>query len=153
MDVSIGTIWEAVCHALPHAVAITEPGREITYREFDERASRLATAMEEAGVGEGDTVACYLYNGATYLETVFAAFKLGAVPVNANYRYTGEELSELLTDADAAVVVFSGALAARVTHAMRPCEHAEAAREGRRRACRRPGRACRTRAGRTAGDA
>ncbi|WP_405959597.1 AMP-binding protein [Streptomyces sp. NBC_00024] len=117
MDVSIGTIWEAVCHALPHAVAITEPGREITYREFDERASRLATAMEEAGVGEGDTVACYLYNGATYLETVFAAFKLGAVPVNANYRYTGEELSELLTDADAAVVVFSGALAARVTHA------------------------------------
>ncbi|WP_338895308.1 AMP-binding protein [Streptomyces sp. TG1A-60] len=117
MDVSIGTIWEAVCRALPDVVAVTEPGRETTYREFDERASRLAAAMEEAGVREGDTVACYLYNGATYLETVFAAFKLGAVPVNANYRYTGEELSELLTDADAAVVVFSGALAGRVTHA------------------------------------
>ncbi|MGW0828000.1 AMP-binding protein [Streptomyces sp. NPDC002845] len=117
MDVSIGTIWEAVSHALPDAVAITEPGRETTYREFDERASRLAAALEMAGVRAGDTVACYLYNGAAYLETVFAAFKLGAVPVNANYRYTGEELSELLTDADAAAVVFSGALADRVTHA------------------------------------
>jgi acyl-CoA synthetase (AMP-forming)/AMP-acid ligase II len=117
MDVSIGTIWEAVSRALPDAVAVAEPGRETTYREFDERASRLAAALEKAGVGAGDTVACYLYNGAAYLETVFAAFKLGAVPVNANYRYTGEELSELLTDADAAALVFSGALAGRVTHA------------------------------------
>ncbi|MGC9541295.1 AMP-binding protein [Streptomyces sp. UG1] len=117
MDVSIGTIWEAVCRALPDAVAVAEPGRETTYREFDERAAQLATALEEAGVGEGDTVACYLFNGATYLETVYAAFKLGAVPVNANYRYTGEELSGLLIDADAAAVVFSGALADRVTHA------------------------------------
>ncbi|MFE7839065.1 AMP-binding protein [Streptomyces sp. NPDC057474] len=117
MDVSIGTIWEAVSRALPDAVAIVEPGREITYRQFDERASRLAAALEDAGVRAGDTVACYLYNGAAYLETVYAAFKLGAVPANANYRYTGEELSELLTDADAAAVVFSGALADRVTHA------------------------------------
>ncbi|GAA2648682.1 AMP-binding protein [Streptomyces vastus] len=117
MDVSIGTIWEAVSRALPAAVAVAEPGRETTYREFDERASRLAAALEVAGVREGDTVACYLYNGAAYLETVFAAFKLGAVPVNANYRYTGEELSELLTDADAAALVFSGTLADRVAHA------------------------------------
>ncbi|MGW0580464.1 AMP-binding protein, partial [Streptomyces sp. NPDC002920] len=117
MDVSIGTIWEAVARALPGAVAIADPGRELTYREFDERASRLAAALEEAGVRAGDTVACYLYNGAAYLETVFAAFKLGAVPANANYRYTGEELSELLTDADAAALVFSSSLADRVTHA------------------------------------
>ncbi|MGW0760160.1 AMP-binding protein [Streptomyces sp. NPDC002814] len=117
MDVSIGTIWEAVSRGLPDAVAITEPGRDTTYREFDERASRLAAALEAAGVREGDTVACYMFNGSAYLETVFAAFKLGAVPVNANYRYTGEELTELLTDADAAALVFSGALADRVTHA------------------------------------
>lgn len=117
MDVSIGTIWEAVARALPDAVAVTEPDRDTTYREFDERSSRLAAALEEAGVHAGDTVACYLYNGATYLETVYAALKLGAVPVNANYRYTGEELSELLTDADAAALVFSGALADRVVHA------------------------------------
>ncbi|MEI5519768.1 AMP-binding protein [Streptomyces brasiliscabiei] len=117
MDASIGTIWEAVSRALPDAVAIVEPGRELTYREFDDRASRLAAALEDAGVRAGDTVACYLYNSAAYLETVYAAFKIGAVPANANYRYTGEELSELLTDADAAALVFGGTLADRVTHA------------------------------------
>ena len=57
-------------------------------------------------------MACYLYNGAAYLETVFAAFKIGAVPVNANYRYTQDELTALLADADAAALVFSGDLAA-----------------------------------------
>ncbi len=119
MDVSFGTIWEAVARSLPEAVAISEPGRDYTYAEFDDRAARLATALVRAGVGPGDKVACYLYNGAPYLETVFAAFKIGAVPVNANYRYTGEELSSVLADADAAAVVFSGELAANVAHAAR----------------------------------
>ncbi|MFC6087321.1 AMP-binding protein [Sphaerisporangium aureirubrum] len=117
MDVSFGTLWEAVARALPDEVAISEPGRDHTYAEFDDRASRLAGALEAAGVGAGQTVACYLYNGSAYLETVFAALKLGAVPVNANYRYTGPELTSLLQDADAVALVYSGALAANVTHA------------------------------------
>ncbi|GAA0899356.1 AMP-binding protein [Pseudonocardia zijingensis] len=117
MDASFGTVWEAVARRLPDEVAISEPGRDFIYAEFDDRSARLAAALEAAGVGPGDTVACYLHNGAAYLETVFAAFKIGAIPVNANYRYTGHELTELLTDADAAALVHSGALAANVTHA------------------------------------
>jgi 3-oxocholest-4-en-26-oate---CoA ligase len=119
VDVSFGTIWEAIARELPDAVAISEPERDFTYAEFEDRAARLASALVHAGVGPGDKVACYLYNGAPYLETVFAAFKIGAVPVNANYRYTGDELSALLADADAAALVFSGALAANVAHAAR----------------------------------
>jgi 3-oxocholest-4-en-26-oate---CoA ligase len=117
VDVSFGTIWEAIAAGLPDSVAISEPGRDYTFAEFDDRAARLAAALESAGVGPGDKVACYLYNGAAYLEAVFAAVKLGAVPVNANYRYTREELTALLADADAAALVFSGDLAANVGHA------------------------------------
>ncbi|HVV20527.1 MAG TPA: AMP-binding protein [Pseudonocardiaceae bacterium] len=117
MDVSFGTIWEAVADRIPDACAVSEPGHDHTYAEFEDRAARLANALADAGVGPGDTVACYLYNGAAYLETVFAAFKIGAVPVNANYRYTEGELTGLLADADAKAVVFSGELAANVHHA------------------------------------
>jgi acyl-CoA synthetase (AMP-forming)/AMP-acid ligase II len=117
VDVSFGTIWEAIARDLPDTVAISEPARDYTFAEFSDRAGRLAAALAAAGVGPGDKVACYLYNGAPYLETVFAAFKLGAVPVNANYRYTADELTALLADADAAALVFSGALAANVAHA------------------------------------
>jgi 3-oxocholest-4-en-26-oate---CoA ligase len=119
VDVSFGTIWEAIARDQPDAVAISEPDRDHTFAEFDDRAARLAAALEAAGVGPGDKVGCYLYNGAAYLETVFAAFKLGAVPVNANYRYTQDELTALLADADAAALVFSGDLAANVAHAAR----------------------------------
>jgi len=119
VDVSFGTIWEAIARDQPDSVAISEPDRDYTFAEFDDRAARLAAALEAAGVGAGDKVGCYLYNGAAYLETVFAAFKLGAVPVNANYRYTQDELTALLADADAAALVFSGDLAANVAHAAR----------------------------------
>ena len=111
MDASFGTVWERIADRQPDAVAISAPGRAYTWREFDDRASRLAAAFAVAGVTAGDTVACYQYNGPAYLETVFAAFKIGAVPVNANYRYTGGELASLLTDAGAAAVVYSGTLA------------------------------------------
>ena len=119
MDVSFGTVWEAFARELPGATAISEPGRDYSYAEFEERSARLAAALADAGVGPGDKVACYLYNGAAYLETVFAAFKIGAAPVNANYRYTGDELSALLADADAAALVFGGELAANVARAAR----------------------------------
>ncbi len=104
---------------MPDAVAISEPGRDYTYGEFEDRSARLAAALADAGVGPGDKVGCYLYNGAAYFEAVFAAFKIGAVPVNANYRYTHSELSVLLADADAAALIFSGELAANVAHAAR----------------------------------
>ena len=115
MDVSFGTVWEAFARELPNATAISDPGRDYSYAEFEERSARLAAALADAGVGPGDKVACYLYNGAAYLETVFAAFKLGAVPVNVNYRYTSEELFALLADADAAAMVFSAELAGNIT--------------------------------------
>jgi 3-oxocholest-4-en-26-oate---CoA ligase len=119
VDVSFGTIWEAIARELPDAVAISEPGRDYSYAEWEERSARLAAALAAAGVGPGDKVACYLYNSAAYLETVFAAFKLGAVPVNVNYRYTSDELSALLADADAAALVFGAGLAGNVAHAAR----------------------------------
>ena len=62
MDVSFGTMWEAIARELPDAVAISEPGRDYTFAEFDDRAARLATALAAAGVGPGDKVACYLSN-------------------------------------------------------------------------------------------
>src|SRR5262245_13249009 len=45
-------------------------------------------------------------NGAEYLESLFAAQKLGCVPVNVNYRYVGAELAYLLDNSDATALVF-----------------------------------------------
>jgi hypothetical protein len=51
VDASLGTIWEAVVGRLPDAVAISEPGRDDTYAEFEQNFAKLAAALENAGVG------------------------------------------------------------------------------------------------------
>lgn len=43
MNVSFG--WEAVARELPDAVAISEPGRDLTYAQFEDRSARLAAAL------------------------------------------------------------------------------------------------------------
>ncbi len=68
--------------------------------------TRLAHHLAAVGIGAGDHVALYLYNGTEYLEGMLAAFKLRAVPINVNYRYGEDELRYLLDDADARAVVY-----------------------------------------------
>src|SRR6185312_10195282 len=53
-----------------------------------------------------------------YLEAFYAAVKIRAVPANVNYRYLDEELRQLLTQAEARVVVHHASLADRVAPAV-----------------------------------
>jgi acyl-CoA synthetase (AMP-forming)/AMP-acid ligase II len=115
---SLATLWEHIGAAIGERVAIRHQGTSWTYAEFEARAARLAGALAEAGAGPGTKVACYLYNSAAYLEVLYAAFKLRAVPVNVNYRYLADELTHLLTDSETSVVVFHSSLAARVAEVM-----------------------------------
>ena len=84
-----------------------------TYAELEERANRLAHHLPAQGVGPGDHVGCYLYNGPEYVEAMLAAFKLRAVPINVNYRYVADELRYLFDDADLVGVVHDAEFADR----------------------------------------
>jgi len=111
------TLWEALADAQPDHVAVVVGDRRIRWRELDDRASRLAGALAAVGAGRDTKVAELLYNCPEYLETVYAAFKNRAVPVNVNYRYLADEIVEVLDNADAEVLVFHGSLAERVAAA------------------------------------
>jgi fatty-acyl-CoA synthase len=63
-------------------------------------------------------VGLYLYNSNEYLESLFAAFKLRAVPVNINYRYLDDELLYLVDNSDAEIIVFHMGLGERVARVM-----------------------------------
>ena len=104
-------VWETVAATVPDRVALSHGEMRVTWRDFDARANGIAAALLDAGLQRQDKVALYLHNAPAYLESVFAALKSSLVPVNTNYRYTGDELVQLWTDADAAAVVFHGAFA------------------------------------------
>ncbi len=115
MEFNLADLWEAVVDAIPDREALVCGTRRLSYAAADERANRLAHALEARGIGAGDHVALYLYNGTEYLEGMLAAFKIRAVPINVNYRYVEEELRYLLDDSDAKAVVFHRTFGPKLT--------------------------------------
>ena len=101
-------IWETVAGQIPDAPAQRHGDTSYTWRQFDERANGVARQLLDAGVQEQDKVAQYLHNCPAYMESMFAAWKAGLVPVNTNYRYADDELIYLWDNADAVAVVFHG---------------------------------------------
>ncbi len=111
---SVAAALQAAAEAAGDRPAMIKGDRTIGYAELDARAARLAGALAASGVGPGSTVAIALYNSFEYIETALAAFKLGARPVNVNYRYLAPELHYVLDYTDAAALVHDTALAAQV---------------------------------------
>ena len=103
---NLADLWELTTDQYPDREALVVGEQRVSYRQIEERANALAHVLTDAGVGPGDHVACYLQNCAEYVETMLAAFKIRAVPLNVNYRYVAAELSHLLRDGDAVAVVF-----------------------------------------------
>jgi acyl-CoA synthetase (AMP-forming)/AMP-acid ligase II len=124
---NFGTVFESVADEIPDHTALVQGERRRSWREFDERAARLAAALRDLGLGHDSKVAFYLYNSNEYLETLLACFKLRAVPANVNYRYTEHELAYLLDNSDAEAVVFHGELAERVGSVRDRAPHLRAA--------------------------
>ena len=105
MEFNLADLFESVVDVVPDRVALVVGDRRLTYRQLDERANRLAHHLQSVGVRTGEHVGLYLTNDAAFVEGLLAAFKLGAVPINVNYRYVEEELAYLFDDADLVAVV------------------------------------------------
>lgn len=114
MEMHFATLWEAYADAIGDVPAVIMGERRFTWREYDDRAARIATAMSNAGLGPDDKAGLYLYNSNEYLEAHFASFKQRIVPINVNFRYLGGELEYLLDNADCRALFYHSSLADRV---------------------------------------
>jgi acyl-CoA synthetase (AMP-forming)/AMP-acid ligase II len=115
MEMHYATILEAMADRFADEQAVIYGDKHITWKELDERASRLAQAMLNAGIGTNDRVGLFLYNCGEYMEAMLAALKIRAVPININYRYTGTELRYLLEDSGAKGIIYHSSLTPNVT--------------------------------------
>ena len=111
---NLADLFSAVAAAVPDRLALVMGDAHTRYDELDARAERLAAALAARGVARGDTVGLLLYNGADYLATFFAACKLGALPVNINYRYVADELAYIFDNAKLSALIYDASLAGTV---------------------------------------
>jgi len=116
----------AHARATPGAPAVADAWRRLDYAALDARVARCAAVLAGAGVGRGDRVAVLMGNHAPYLETVFAAARLGAMAVPVNVRWSPRELAVLLDDCTPEVVVHDAERAGLLACARGRARHAPA---------------------------
>ena len=77
---------------------------ELTWKEFDDQANRVANMLHGIGVKPGDKVAILLMNCIDWLPIYFGILKSGALAVPMNFRYTSEEIAYCSELAEAKVL-------------------------------------------------
>jgi long-chain acyl-CoA synthetase len=94
------------------ALALRHGRRRLSYAQLDQRSSALAQALLARGVRHGSRVAYLDRTAPEVLELLFAVSKIGAVLVPLNWRLAPRELSVILADSRAKVLVAGSAFAA-----------------------------------------
>ncbi|HRV44951.1 MAG TPA: class I adenylate-forming enzyme family protein [Smithellaceae bacterium] len=88
--------------------------REMTWREFDDKANRLANFLLQRGLEKGHKVGILLMNCLEWLPIYFGILKTGAIAVPLNYRYTEDEIKYCLDLADCDVLIFGPEFTQRI---------------------------------------
>ena len=91
-------------------LAVTAGERQLTYEEFGDRINRLANALGDRGIRQGDRVAYLGENSIEFLEALFALGSIGAVFVPLNTRLAGPEVTFHLEDSGSKMLIASSTL-------------------------------------------
>jgi fatty-acyl-CoA synthase len=99
-------------------IAVRYGAQAWTYRVFDARCRRLASALARRGVRRGDTVAVMAPNVPALLEAHYAVPALGAVLNALNVRLDARTIAFCLEHGDAKVLVTDGEFAPTIKAAL-----------------------------------
>ncbi len=91
------SIANAIC---PDRELIVFEGKRLTFEQTNERVNRLTNALYKLGIQKNDRIGILQVNCDQYVETYFAAAKLGAIFVPLNFRAKSNELSYMISNAE-----------------------------------------------------
>lgn len=87
--------------------ALTFPEGGMTYGEFGAGCSAIGSALYELGLRRGDRVAILDRNSPELCQALFAVPACGLIALPLNFRLALPELSSILADAQASVLIYS----------------------------------------------
>ncbi|HEX2077521.1 MAG TPA: amino acid adenylation domain-containing protein [Longimicrobium sp.] len=102
---AIHALVQAQAARTPDAVALVGGGRELTYRELDERSSRLARWLARHGAGPEVVVGVCLNRTPEMVVALLAVLKSGAAYVGLDPAYPPDRIACTLEDSAAPLVV------------------------------------------------
>ena len=86
-------------------LGIISGDRRRGHAEVADRAARIADGLHELGVSQGDSVCILMRNDFAFIETAYAAMRLGAYGVPVNWHFRPEEINYILKDSGTSVLV------------------------------------------------
>jgi fatty-acyl-CoA synthase len=114
MEFNLADLFECVADAAPDRTALVAGEARRSYRQLDQRANRLAHHLAASGHQPGDWIGILAQNRAEWIESMLAAYKVRAAPINLNFRYQDEELRCVIDDADLVTLIFERRFAPRI---------------------------------------
>jgi len=103
----------------PDRIAVVHGSLRFSYREFFERAKRLASALARMGVKRGDVVSAMLPNVPAMLDAHYGVPMLGAVLNTINTRLDADTVAYILEHGEAKVLITDRMFAAVVGPALK----------------------------------
>jgi natural product biosynthesis luciferase-like monooxygenase protein len=96
---------EAQARRTPNAVAIVCGSETLTYRELDEKATRVARRLTADGVAPDSLVGLYLQRSCDLVVGALAILKAGGAYVPLDPSYPAERLSLMIEDSDLRILI------------------------------------------------
>jgi fatty-acyl-CoA synthase len=109
IGVTIGPYLASVAarHGDSDAVVVPHQNVRWTYREFDERVTRVAAGLLRLGLRPGDRVGIWSQNCAEWVLVQFATARAGLIMVNINPSYRRSELEYVLDKVQCSALILA----------------------------------------------
>jgi acyl-CoA synthetase (AMP-forming)/AMP-acid ligase II len=95
-------------HKWPNKIGAKDLYKELTFKQWDERACRLANALADAGLKKGDRFAALAYNCVEWMDIYAAAAKGGFVCVPIMFRLSASEMEYNINHCEAKAFIVQG---------------------------------------------
>jgi amino acid adenylation domain-containing protein len=112
LDRCLHGLFEEQVHRTPEAVAVASATGQLTYRQLNRRANRLARRLREAGLGSEALIGLCLERSPDMVVGLLGILKAGGAYVPMDPTYPLSRLSFILTDTRAPVLVTTRSLLA-----------------------------------------
>ncbi|NEW09308.1 amino acid adenylation domain-containing protein, partial [Paenibacillus sp. SYP-B3998] len=115
-DQTIHQLFEEQAERNPEAVAVVFEDEQLTYRELNERANRLARTLRDRGVQADQLVGIMVERSFEMMVGIMAILKAGGAYVPIDPEYPEERISYMLEDSGANLLVLQRHLQDRVSY-------------------------------------
>jgi amino acid adenylation domain-containing protein/non-ribosomal peptide synthase protein (TIGR01720 family) len=113
-DARIHEVFAAQAARTPDAVALRFEGREVSYRDLDQRANQLAHALRRRGVGPDSLVGVFCERSVEMVVALYGILKAGGAYLPLDPDYPADRLAFMLADARPGVILTQAHLAAQL---------------------------------------